>query len=167
MKLRNAAWQFDGWINKVADLDSPLAQKVREGNEGQHLLALVRALRNTVHGEALSANGVIPVVGDHALDMLVALPESSLEQVLEAVDALGGREAWGVVQPFPDYGPHLHPGAFVEELFPRFLNLISEIMKATPVEQLLHENVRPERLPEAYPRALQDQRVLWQLGLNV
>lgn len=168
MKLRAAAWQNDDWLNKAALYDANLVDLVRKDNddEGQHILTIVRILRNSVHGDALSAGGMIPVVGRHALEPLVALPQSNREQVLEAIGALGGGELWGVVQPVSGDDLYLHPGKFVEQLLPRTLRVLNQLMTATPVERLLGADARPDDLPRTLPLTLQDHRIRWQLGLD-
>jgi hypothetical protein len=166
MKIRNAAWQSEEWLNKLANQDTALANLVRNNSEGEHILTIVKELRNSVHGDALSAGGMIPVAGKHALEPLVALPQSSREHVLEAIDALGGQEVWGVVQPFPEKDLHFHPGTFVEQLLPRTLNVLNALMDATSVERLLGAESDPERVPGTLPRMLHDHRMMWQLGLE-
>lgn len=162
MNMRNAACQYEGWLGKAALRDEGLVNLVRNESDGQHILTIVRALRNSIHGDALSAGGMIPVVGDHAREPLVALPVSSRGQVLDAMDKLGGRDVWGVAQPFPDSDLHLHPGAFIEQLLPRAFSILNELMNATPVSK----DVDPERIPQALPRMLRDNRIIWQLGLE-
>lgn len=166
MKKGYPAWQNDQWLDKVASDDEQLAELVRNGNEGQHILTIVRLLRNSVHGDALSAGGMIPVVGEHALEPLLALPLSVRAQVLGAIDALGDRDAWGVSQPFLEEDLHLHPGAFVEQLLPRTLQILNALMAATPVERLLSADSDPARLSGEFPRMLPHHRIMWQLGLE-
>ncbi len=156
-----AGWQRR-WLKEVAKLDKALADLMRHNREGEFVISIVSELRNSLHGQALSAGSTIPVVGKHALQPLVELPQSSRERVVAAIDALGGQSIWGVVYPFPDAPPHIHPGIFVEQLLPRALSVLNALMNATPV----HQDVDPERIPRALPRMQLDHRVMWQLGLE-
>lgn len=161
--VTQAGWQRKTrWLKEVAKRDEALADLMRHDSEGEHVLSIVSELRNTLHGQALSAGSRILGVGEYALQPLVELPQSSRERVLAAIEALGGRSVWGVVYPFSDTIPHLHPGTFVEQLLPRALLVINALMNATPVRG----DVEPERIPRALPRTRQDHRIIWQLGLE-
>lgn len=162
-----AGWQKKTrWLEEFAKLDKALANLMRDKGEGELIITVISELRNSIHGQALSAGSTIPVVGKHALQPLVELPRSSRERVLEAIDGLGGRSAWGVVYPFAEATPHLHPGTFVEQLLPRALSVLNALMDATPGERMLRDDVDPDRVPRALPRMRQDDRIIWQLGLE-
>jgi hypothetical protein len=165
MKIRQAVWQYDDWLKKVADLERPLADLLSNGNEGEHVFTIVRELRNSVHGEAMSAGGMIPVVGHRAMETLVRIPRKKRQDVLHAMDELGGHAAWGVARPFPDSDLHLHPGEFIERLLPRALSVLNDLMSATPVERLAGVQATSGNLLGTRPQSLYERRIRWQLGL--
>ncbi len=163
--VTNAGWQRERWVRALRRRSETLADFVSEPSAGWHLKQILSKLRNYIHGEALSAGGVVLVVGDHALGSFMAIPETERQTILASLDALGGREAWGVAEPHPGYELHIHPGEFVERLLAYSIQLLNQLMVATPVQRLVpdvpEENLQPGRTPMSVP----DQRLLWQLGL--
>jgi hypothetical protein len=97
----HAGWQNKTWFKqlKVTDTGKALAALVTGNSDGQRLLKILAAFRNTIHGAALSQGGEVPVVGDFALEMLVRLPPEEREKATAEMKALGGEAAWGVVAP--------------------------------------------------------------------
>ena len=164
---RNAAWQRGDWVDLVAEHNGVLADLFAVGSRGKSLMTLLTLLRNNIHGEALSATGVVPVVGEHALETFMGLPNDDRDEILAQVERLGGRETWGVDAPLTGYDLHIQPGTFVERLLAESIQLMNQIMIATPVEHL--EGIeRPENLgPGANPRSLLDERLIWQLGVDL
>jgi len=90
---RDAGWQKKDWRKRVGAVVPELASLVRPGSIGHHVLTVIRLMRNSIHGEALSAVGFI--VGPRPLETMVGLPDDAREPVGAAMDALGGRAAWG------------------------------------------------------------------------
>lgn len=164
-RLKYAAWQDEEWLKKVAKEAPAFARLVGRGTDGHRVLTIVRELRNTVHGEALSAAGAIYVVGPQAFEILVRLPNTKNAVVLDAMDKLGGHAAWGATVPLPDAELHLHPGRFVEQLLPRAFALVDGLIAATPVTRLPGVNLKPGELSGGRPRSLTEKRIRWQLGL--
>jgi hypothetical protein len=162
MRIRNAMWQFREWLDKVGELDPRLAALVQNNNPGEHLLSIVTALRNSIHGLAMSSQGVIYLVGDEAMSPLVHVPQKKRNEIIAAMEELGGQDKWGIVRPFPDADLHLHTGEFVEQLLPRCFSLLNDLIRLTPVDGL--SGVDATRLPTARPRSLAERRALWQLG---
>jgi hypothetical protein len=150
----------------VGKKDGALADVVRNGSTGEHVLMIVKELRNTVHGQALSGEGKIPIVGDRAMEPLARMPQRSRDEVLDALEQLGGLEAWGVGKPFDGDDLYIHPGTFVEQLLPRTLEVFRDLMSTVPVENLRKDNAEQDRLAELRPLSPQDTRTLLQLGLT-
>jgi hypothetical protein len=57
-----------------------------------------------------------------------------LEKILKAVDALGGRAAWGIEQRDDEY--HADPAVLADRLIVHTAALLRAVQQATPVEQL-------------------------------
>ena len=141
-----AAWQNQqpgGWLDQVRAVEPGLAAVVDAGTPGDHVLTILRLLRNSVHGAALQ--GLAFVNGSSPMQSLVGLPSNDEAELLAAMDATGGRARWGVKQTPPDR-VHLDPGEFVDELFEQAVVLLNDLMAATPVERLSHVSLAPSDL---------------------
>jgi hypothetical protein len=126
---RRAGWQhLDGWLAKVAEKDAALAALFGSGTPLAQTMNILVPLRNTVHSEAIRAT---MRQRGFARDAPVKLPEKDEKKILEGMDALGGRQAWGA-QAAPDESTVVDPGRFVEQLFPKVLTLLNAVMEHTP-----------------------------------
>lgn len=125
-----AGWQREEWLTRVEERAPALAAIVSDGTEGALALTILRRLRNQIHGAALQGIGF---QNSRREESLVALPPHAAEEVLEATEALGGHENWGLRSDLPDT-IHVDPGLFVEHLFPVVLQLLNDVMEYTPVE---------------------------------
>lgn len=168
---RYAAWQDPDWRQRVAAHDAALGRLTGIGSEGAHVLTILGEIRNSIHGEVLSSLG-FQQGSDNPLETLVGIPRSRQAALLTAVDALGGREAWGA-KVLVQGDLHVHPGDFTEELVVRALRLLDALMAATPVLRLRgatpgSEEVRsPREDTDPFHPMLEraGKRVRWQLGL--
>lgn len=139
--------QSTAWLSAVSAIAQPLATLFDDGTDAERGLTILRLLRNSIHGEALPALGVGE--GRRRDRTLVGLPRSEQAELLAAVTALGGPEAWGVEELIPGRF-HADPGILLEQLLPRVLQMLNEIMDATPVEQLSHTQLEAsDRQPPA------------------
>lgn len=95
------------------------------------------------------------------------------EDVLEAVRALGGHDAWGVLA-FESGQFYLDPGILVDRLFPTVIELLNDVMEQTPIPGLLSvDSNAPGNKPP--PNLVQGSfdpfnprfraSIRWQLGL--
>lgn len=127
-----ASWLRKEWIRNLSTVAPELYSLVAEGTDGHAALLILSRLRNSVHGEFLS-----PVVfmEDQANKIVVRLPRSSRQDILDAVDQLGGRGYWGIKNVMADEA-HVDAGVLVERLLPRVAGLLNAIMDATPVDTL-------------------------------
>jgi hypothetical protein len=145
-----AAWQQrrpGGWWGKVNAIEPTLAAVVEPATTGDHVLTVVRLLRNSVHGAALQ--GIAYAQGGGAQQTLVALPPQDETDLLTAMDATGGRGSWGVGQTGL-LGTLVDPGMAVEQLFAAVPPVLNEIMDRTPVERLQGVNLSAaDSLPPA------------------
>jgi len=162
---RDAGWQNEKWLESVEKKDEAIAAIFAEGTPGRQVLDILRLLRNTIHAVAFSAHGMIPVVGDQAMQPLVPLPLAIRDKLLSAFNAHGNSQTWGVVQPFPDAEYHLRPGDFVEQLMHSVTSLLNEVMLTVTAERLA--GAASGRLPGPTPRGHAEMRTLWQLGFNL
>jgi hypothetical protein len=135
---RNAGWQNSRqWLPTVATAEPGLAALFDSGSEHFHALAILRIMRNSVHGQMIRSIAVQQ--SGRMLETAIMLPAGDETEIMTAMDALGGRSSWGASK-----GPSrclIDPGTFIEILFPRVLTLLNEVMDNTPVEQLSHANL--------------------------
>lgn len=166
-KSQYAGWQYKKeWLKEVGKKDADLADLVRNGSAGEHVLTIVKELRNTIHGRTLSGDGKIPIVGGRAFETLARLPQRSRAEVLPALNKLGGLTSWGVGAPFEGDDLYLHPGDFVECLLPRALTVLRDLMRATPVEGLVGSETELAQQARVPPLTPVEERTLLQLGLE-
>jgi hypothetical protein len=138
-----AAWQQKrrkGWWEKVRAVEPKLAGVVVKGSQGDHVLTIVRLLRNSVHGAALQ--GIAYVQSPEPQETMVGLPAADQAELLAAMDAVGGLHTWGVREILPGRS-HVDPGVLVDQLFETVLPLLNELMDRTPVELLPHVKLLP------------------------
>ncbi|MEX2622357.1 MAG: hypothetical protein WD651_01360 [Acidimicrobiia bacterium] len=138
-----AGWQREDWLSRVRKGARPHAAVVSEGAEATLVLTILRRLRNQIHGAALQGIGVM---GSQEEQSLIALPPAAAEEVLEAAEALGGHEKWGLRSILPDRF-HIDPGILVDQLFPAVLELLNSLMQQTPVERLPGVDSPPQEVP--------------------
>jgi hypothetical protein len=164
---RRAAWQRDQWLRRVEETAPELAAVVAAGSRGAHALTILNALRNSIHGAALDALSVGSSIGRRA-DTLVGLPHAEADELVSAMDELGGRELFGVRQLLPDR-IHADPGLLLDALFSRALELLDELMRLTPVERLEGVSIAPEHHHPPSDGGFDEwsrTSIRWQLGLR-
>ncbi|MFF4868469.1 hypothetical protein [Streptomyces sp. NPDC000961] len=165
--MRNAGWQSPQWLARVSTLAPPLAQVFADGSDAQHLLEILRKFRNSVHSEAITPLSLKD--GSAPERIMVSLPRDDLTVILSSMDALGGRDAWGVDSRW-EGRMHADPEKILELTFQRVLEILNAIMRETPVETLpgVHltpANCAPPNNPSDRYSEMQRQGVRWQLGL--
>jgi hypothetical protein len=162
-----AGWQRNGWVGRVRREVPELAGLVADETEGGRTLLVLRRLRNSIHGAALDHLAVSRPPGRRE-ETLVGLPHADTDDLLEAIDALGGRDAWGVRELIP-HRAHADPGVLLDRVVVRALELIDDLMRLTPIERLLDANIPPESLGPPDDQGIFDQwtrqSIRWQLGL--
>ncbi len=144
---REAGWQRDQqWLPKVAAAEPTLAALFSPGTVHSHVLTVLRLMRNTVHGQMIRS--IALQQPGRTLETAVMLPVSDEAAILSAMDALGGRGSWGA-----STGPYrwlADPGVLIEQLLPRVLATLNEVMDKTPVERLSHVHLtHADRQPPA------------------
>jgi hypothetical protein len=166
-----AGWQKSRWLADVSAKVPSIGGLFAASTSETHTLTILRLLRNSIHGEALPS---LAVGQSGRRDRtLVGLPASEQTELLAAFTALGGEAAWGVEQHIPGR-MHADPGILLEQLLPRVLRMLNEIMDATPVERLSGVSLQPSdiEVPVAPAGSYSDpfneinrQSIRWQLGL--
>ncbi len=132
------SWRLRGWTSnrfrcEVRKAAPPLADLFASNTDCRRTLNVLARLRNSIHHTSLPEIRVSQGRGSHRT--WVGLRDDEKDVVLEAADTLGGREAWGVVQPTP--GEFLvDPGRLADQLAIHTAKLIVTVQEATPVERL-------------------------------
>lgn len=169
--IRHAAWQSPRWIDSVAVHVPNLASLVRNGTERHQLLTILTTFRNTIHGEMASL--LTFEYAGRSRDTLVAVPRAEALTVVQAMDDLGGRLAWGIEPSLlgNSLETYIRPGVFVERMLQHATMLLNSVLDATPVERLSGVGDVPEAQTwsanPSDPFSLQSaERILWQLGIS-
>jgi hypothetical protein len=129
-----AAWHRAGWRDKLTKTEPKLGALVTAGSAHANALTILSSLRNSIHGAALDALATLDR-GSRRDGTLVGLPHADGENLVAAMDALGGRQQWGVAQLLPGRY-HADPGVLIDQIFRAILTVLNDLMAATPVENL-------------------------------
>jgi hypothetical protein len=141
--IYNVGWQRSSWIGSVAAADPALAAVFAANTNDWHALTILRLLRNTVHGQAISS---IPVrLSGASVEIEIRLPADNQADIVASMDALGGRGTWGA-RNITGGAVQVNPAIFVERLWPEILRVLNDTMTATPVERLGNVNLAPADL---------------------
>jgi hypothetical protein len=133
-KEYSAGWQKEKWLKKVKAAAPGLAAVVAPGSPGAHVLEILRLLRNSIHGAALQPLAISSQSRQREAT-LVGLPPDDAQRLVAAMDAVGGRSAFGLNIALPDR-VHADPGKLANAIFGRTTHLLNQLMRETPVEQL-------------------------------
>lgn len=137
---RRANWRDrkkkENWMAELATKAPQLAAIMAAGKPHREALEFIFVLRNWVHAEALSS---VPLITDaDRLDLVLhplLLPPDDTGILVNTIKVLGGLEAWGVQQiDVSSYAMDI--ASFVENVLPRALAAMDEMMTLTPVESL-------------------------------
>lgn len=140
-RMRDAGWQKSDWLTKVEPYSPSLAAVCKVGTDARHALTVLNVLRNTIHSAALHGTRVHR---SSAKESLFGLPRGEQRKLLAAFNALGGEARWGVEKLHPNnLGFHADLGILLEELIPRIISLLNQVMTETPVERLSHVTLSP------------------------
>ncbi len=137
-------WRRNQWLNTVRSVD-PTATVLLEDPAFTNLITIVGELRNTVHGAALNPLGISDAGSMVRTDTMVGLPADRLTELLDAMDALGGRSSWGVQERIPGRA-HAELDVVCERLIHEVPVVLNRIMKLTPVENLAGPTIAPDDL---------------------
>ncbi len=155
---RFAGWQQADWRKKVAKQNATLGDLCRTGTPLANTLVILTRLRNTVHSEMIRAT---MQQSGRKRDAPIRLPDDEQQEILDAMDALGGRMAWGVSVAL-DGSTVVDPGAFVDQLLPRVLTLLNTVMEYTPGGAGPKPSIQGPRWYDERNRL----SIRWQLGFD-
>jgi hypothetical protein len=130
----SAGWQRGRWTAQLDEAAPELAELVSEGRDGRHVMTLLSKLRNSIHGAALDALAVGSTTARRE-STLVGLPDGDVEELVAAVEALGGPQRFGIAEVLPSR-LHADPAVLLDALFVDAVRLLNKLMVATPVERL-------------------------------
>lgn len=131
-------WQKRDWLRQVARKKPELAELVSDSSKGYHVLVVLRLLRNGIHGE-----GLVPLavsMEPRVCETVVGLPARDAQRIVEAVDAIGNLDAWGLHEIVPGR-MHADPSRLIEKLLPEVFSLMNALMKAMKLEGLHHAQI--------------------------
>ncbi len=130
----SAGWQRARWTAQLDQAAPELAELVSEGTHGRHVMTLLSKLRNSIHGAALNALAVGSTTGRRDRT-LVGLPHGDIDELVAAVEALGGPQHFGIDEVLPSR-LHADPAVLLDAVFVDAVRLLNKLMVATPVERL-------------------------------
>lgn len=169
--LYQASWKRDGrWERVLRGQARPLSDLAKPAAFGD-ALTILRLLRNTVHGAALTPLAVAEGSARGPVDTLVGLPATDAEALLRCADRQGGRASWGMKELIPGQ-LHADIDILIERLLPEIIAFFNEVMRLTPVERLPNaELTAADAEPPVAANGLDTfsemnrRLLLWQLGL--
>lgn len=162
---KTAGWQRERWLKKLQDPD--MEDLFAPDSTGDRLFEICRFLRNTVHGEGLSAM-TLNESGVPQKQTLVRLPHDEADDLAEHFDQLGGHAAWGLRRLSAGFGDYIDAATFIGRLIPRAMAVLNEALDKTPTSKLTgigHFPIGPPPTDSAYDSAGTRARVMLLLGL--
>jgi len=131
---KKAKWQDKTFRSAVA-VEAPEVAALFKGETANRLrLNALGLLRNSIHGEALDALRVSEA-GRTPDRFLIGLPHRDADRLVQSLDKLGGRDAWGIEQLW-EGRMHADPGLLIDQLIVQTAELLNDVMASTPVERL-------------------------------
>ncbi len=143
-RLRSPSWRTKEWLKELAISHPALAAVMALGSPHRDVLEIISLLRNSIHGSGLPTMGMAATI-HAARRTTVRTPRGSYAapRFKDAVDRLGGADAWGVQTLIPGTTT-VDPLAFIDEALVGSLRALNALMAATPVEAF--PNVNPSQL---------------------
>lgn len=133
-RQRDAGFRRVGWLKQLRRADQALGALVASESEGARTLAVLSALRNTIHESAFRRVGV--GFQSTTAHERVHLTPTLYRELFDAVQHLGGEEAWGLEPLGSGLFQTAHPDRLVEALLPRSLVLLDSIVALTRTDSL-------------------------------
>ncbi|NJC63426.1 hypothetical protein HC028_02710 [Planosporangium flavigriseum] len=130
-RKQNVAWQRADWIKSVQSVAPSLAALVDRDTPASDVLTVCRLLRNTIHNEGLQGAAYSQTSGT---ETRVLLEIDEINEVLEALENIGGSSAWGV---HTERGmTTIEADVFVDQLIPAATQALDDLIRETPVQRL-------------------------------
>jgi hypothetical protein len=162
-------WQRKQWLTELKKAHPTLAAVVAPGTAADATLKILRLMRNTVHGEAMSAlTGGTGSLG--TVKTRMSMPGVDQVELRAAVSAAGGEASWGIS--FERGGIRAEIDVLLERILCEVVETLNILMEETPVEKLAHVALAPDRCRapddpnDAVWSATNRLGVAWQLGLK-
>lgn len=129
-RVFEAGWQRPKWLSAVRKACPQLADVVADGTPQAHALTVLRLLRNSIHDEGMST--LASVDSRRRQETLLQLPPAAVDELLTAMDALGGRVYWGVRDVVHSTGSiYADPGMLLELTLAHTVELLNQLMEQT------------------------------------
>lgn len=122
---RYAGWQNKDWRRSLGV--EPLNRMFHKRQPAEDLFAVLRTLRNTVHGAGLNSR-VMRSAGSK--EHLVQIPTSEAEDVRERLERIGSKDGWGIRSVHGE--TFVDPAQLVELLLPIVFETLNKILSLTP-----------------------------------
>jgi hypothetical protein len=156
-KFRSASWRRPWWRADLAGADPRLAERMAPHTDSADALALIAALRNCLHGEALGTMTVAHSGGQGRT--LVTVPADEAGEVRAVLDRHPQASSFGIED--RDGRLRLRPEILCEALVPWAVETLDGLMAATDVTRL--PGVSPGGLMAGPPS--EENRILPGTGL--
>lgn len=140
-----AGWQNKRWLSEVAETSPSLAALVARGTSGANIVEILRLLRNSIHGAALQPLAISSQLRERDAT-LVGLPPDDAQRLVTAMDAVGGRRAFGLRVTLPNR-VHADPGKLADAIFTRTVDLLNQLMEKTSVESFTKATASDDASP--------------------
>jgi hypothetical protein len=159
------SWLNRAWRTKVFNASSDLKAVFGGKSSHLHALAILSALRNTIHAAQLDPLAISISWGN--VTTVVKLPDDQVERLLSAMNNAGGQAAWGTVR--HTSGRYLaDPGTLLDMLIVRITAMLDALMTAMPIAGLSGVNPANQRPIPVRLLAESDvpsESLRWQLGV--
>lgn len=134
VKGTSPSWRTSRWLNELQTSHPALAALMLPGSPHRDALEIVSLLRNSIHDSGLPAVGM--ATSTHGpTRTTVRTPRGSYasQAFREAIDRLGGNDAWGVQTLVPGTTT-IDPLVFIDQVLIAALRALNALMTVTPVE---------------------------------
>lgn len=138
------SWRTKKWLDALASSHSSFAAVMAPGSPHRDALEIISLLRNSIHDSGLPTFGMASSIhGPTRTTVRTPRGSYAARAFSEAIDRLGGKEAWGVQTLIPGTTT-IDPLVFIDQSLVAGLKAMNALMTVTPVEAF--PGVDPTRL---------------------
>jgi len=132
VKSTSPSWRTKRWLEELVGSHPSLAAVMRPGSPHRDALEIVSLLRNSIHDSGLPTFGMASSIHGPT-QTTVRTPRGSYaaRTFSEAIDRLGGKEAWGVQTLIPGTTT-IDPLVFMDRALVAALKALNALMTLTP-----------------------------------
>jgi hypothetical protein len=127
-------WTQKAWLRELARAEPALAALAKGATPGGDVMTLIRVLRNSIHGPGTDSHTWPSRT--HRPRVQISVPERHRGKFDAAVKRQGGDAAWGIRVRSAEF-VGFDAFEFTEQLVPRALTALDEMMATTDVDRLL------------------------------